>query len=390
MDETALALKDAIEKYLEWMAANAYSRSTQQNYKCSLRDFLSFTKSRKYRWDNIFSSSSIRCFKKVKGPRTIPAISGLSRYLFNQGKLAQPIQVRKLPPRLPDIYEEFLVYQKNYCQTSDRYITQIRRVLCAFNDYCQQNGIGLKALKIEHVDAFRNVFFKDFSPATRHAYRGYLRKFLSYLYHQRRLFAKDLAPLVLGRREYGLARPPRFLRPGEVQKIFAHLNPSTASEIRTYALMHLAYTMGLRPNEISRIRLDDISFGRQILRLNLRKGDNPLELPIPEHTVKAVAAYIIGARPQSAYRRVFLTLHPPHRPMTAKLVGYHISKIIKQAGLDASAYWMRHTYAQNMLEAGASVFEIKEMLGHDKIESTKSYLRVHIQMMRKVLFDEIL
>jgi site-specific recombinase XerD len=49
---------------------------------------------------------------------------------------------------------------------------------------------------------------------------------------------------------------------------------------------------------------------------------------------------------------------------------------------------LRHTYAQNLLEAGASIFEIKEMLGHDKIESTKNYLRIHIQLMRKVLFDE--
>jgi site-specific recombinase XerD len=69
MDETAFALKDAIEKYLEWMAANAYSKSTRRQYKQSLRDFLSFTQSGKYRWDNIFSSSTIRRFKKVKGIR---------------------------------------------------------------------------------------------------------------------------------------------------------------------------------------------------------------------------------------------------------------------------------------------------------------------------------
>lgn len=219
MDETALALKHAIEKYLGWMAANAYSKSTQQNYKYSLRDFLSFIRSARYRWDNIFSPRTIRRFKKIKGPRTIPAIAGLSRYLYNQGKLAQPIQVRKSPLALPEIYEDFLLYQKNYCQTYDPNATRIRRVLCAFNDYCQQNGIDLKALKIEHIDAFRNVFFKDFSPATRHAYRSHLRKFLSYLYHQRRLLTRDLSTMVLGRREYGQARPPRFFRPGEMQKI---------------------------------------------------------------------------------------------------------------------------------------------------------------------------
>ena len=61
---------------------------------------------------------------------------------------------------------------------------------------------------------------------------------------------------------------------------------------------------------------------------------------------------------------------------------------MKAAGLSSSAYWLRHTYAQNLLETGVSIFEIKEMLGHDKIESTKNYLHIHIKLMRKVLFNE--
>jgi site-specific recombinase XerD len=61
---------------------------------------------------------------------------------------------------------------------------------------------------------------------------------------------------------------------------------------------------------------------------------------------------------------------------------------IRQAGINGTAYWLRHTYAQNLLESGASIFEIKQMLGHDKIETTKVYLHVHIKLMRSVLFDE--
>jgi site-specific recombinase XerD len=61
-----------------------------------------------------------------------------------------------------------------------------------------------------------------------------------------------------------------------------------------------------------------------------------------------------------------------------------------QAGLQASAYWLRHTYAQNLLEAGTSIYEMKEMLGHDMIDSTKKYLHIHIKLMREVLFDESL
>jgi site-specific recombinase XerD len=291
---------------------------------------------------------------------------------------------------LPTIYEEYLRYRKKYRHASDRMTNHIRRVLYAFDGYCQRNGIQLWSLKIEHVDAFRDECFNGFSSATRRVYRIYLRGFLSYLYGERQILTVDLAPLVTGRREYGRAKPPKFLRPDEVQQLFDNLDPSSASGIRTYALVHLAYSMGLRSIEISQLRLKDISFSRQLVRIATRKGDNPIELPIPEHTLKAVAAYIIGARPKTKHRRLFLTIQPPHRPMTPNAVSFRISETMKQAGLNASSYWLRHTYAQNLLEAGASIFDIKEMLGHDKIESTKKYLCVHTRLMREVLFDETL
>jgi site-specific recombinase XerD len=219
-------------------------------------------------------------------------------------------------------------------------------------------------------------------------YRGNLRGFLTYLYHERNIIKTDLAAFVVGRREYAQAKPPNFLRPQEIQKLFAGLTIDTASDMRTYALVQLAYTMGLRPKEISRISLDHLSFSTQQLTVAERKGTNPVELPMAEHTVKAVAAYVIGARPKSDQRTVFLTLYPPFRPMSANLVARHITKAMRKAGLPSTAYWLRHTYAQNLLETGTSIFEIKEMLGHDKIESTKLYLHVHLKLMRKLLFDE--
>jgi len=56
--------------------------------------------------------------------------------------------------------------------------------------------------------------------------------------------------------------------------------------------------------------------------------------------------------------------------------------------VSSTAYWLRHTYAQNLLEAGTPFFEIKEMMGHDSIETTRRYLHVHTKLMRKVLFDD--
>jgi site-specific recombinase XerD len=389
-NDTIVALQQAILDYLTWMGASGYTQKTQQCHKRNLRLFLLFIRLERYHWDEIFTRKILKRFKRARGLSHAHGVTGLSRYLYGRGKIAQPVQDRKALPSLPSIYEDYLVYKKKYHQVSGSNANKIRRVLNAFYRYCQRNGIELESLKIEHVDAFRDKFFKGFAGNTRHVYRNYLRRFLSYLYRERGILTTDLAPLVVGRREYAQAKPPKFLRPAEIRQLFAGLNTSCASGIRTYALVHLAYSMGLRPKEISQLRLNDISFGQQLLRVNVRKGDNPLELPIPEHTVKAVAAYIVGARPTTNRRRLFLTIHPPHRPMSPNTVGYHISKAMRQAGLNASAYWLRHTYAQNLLEAGASIFEIKEMLGHDKIESTKKYLHVHTKLMRKVLFDESL
>jgi site-specific recombinase XerD len=64
---------------------------------------------------------------------------------------------------------------------------------------------------------------------------------------------------------------------------------------------------------------------------------------------------------------------------------------MQEAGLpeEATTYWLRHTHAQHLLEAGISVFEIKEMLGHDDIEATGRYLHIHLKLMRSVILGEL-
>ncbi|MBA7630371.1 Tyrosine recombinase XerC [subsurface metagenome] len=381
-------LKQAIGNYLQWMKSVGYARKTRQSYQAQLNQFVCFIKNRTISWQELFTSNSLECFKKIRGQSSVPAINGLSRYLFSQGKIPKPLARKTKPVELPKIYEDYLAYQQTYRQATVRQISNIKRVLAAFDQYLQTHKIDLCSLKIEQVDAFVAEFFAPFAAASCRIYRCMLRGFLKYLYHERNIIKRDLAPLVVGRREYAQAKPPNFLRRQEVRKLFAGLTIRSASDIRTYAMVQLGYTMGLRPKEISRISLDDITFSTLLLAVTDRKGNNPVELPMPEHTVKAIAAYVIGARPESEHRRVFLNMLPPFRPMSPNGVGRHITKAMRKAGLSSTAYWLRHTYAQNLLEAGASIFEIKEMLGHDKIESTKLYLHVHIKLMRKVLFDE--
>jgi integrase/recombinase XerD len=383
-------LEQAIGDYLLWMTGQGYADKTIGGYKQQLNQFFIFIKERRFSWDGIFTLDTLEWFQKVRALRWAHAVNGLSRYLFEQGKIPRAIPKRKPQADLPDIYEQYLAYHKKSQQAPDSKIRTIKRVLAALHGYLERHGIKLFILSIEHVDAFLAEFNEGFATATRKTYRSYLRGFLSYLYNERKIIKTDLAPLVVGAPLFAQAKPPKFLRPQEVEKLFANLKLSTANDIRTYAMVHLAYFLGLRPAEISKISLDDISFTRAELTLRDRKSNNPITLPVPENTIKAIAAYMIGARPDSKHRTLFLSFHPPHGPLSPGVIGYYITASMRQVGLSSSAYWLRHTYAQNLLEAGASIYEIKEMMGHDSIESTRKYLSIHIQLMREVLFDETL
>ena len=301
-----------------------------------------------------------------------------------------PLRRQKPSQPLPDVFKDYLHYKRKYCQAPERTVNANRRVLGAFASYLKRHCIELQILRIEQIDDFLAGYLNGYSTATGRAYRGYLRGFLSYLFDERRLLSKDLAPLVTGPPLFAKSKPPTFLRREEIQKLFAGLGSSTASELRTAAMVHLGYMLGLRPCEIASLKLDDINFVKAELCLRYRKNNRPDRLPLPEAVIKAIAAYLIGGRPKSKHRALFLTLYSPYRPLSANAVGHHIRKRMRAAGLSGTAYWLRHTYAQNLLEAGASIYEVKEMLGHDCIESTKKYLHIHIEMMRKVLFDECL
>jgi integrase/recombinase XerD len=289
---------------------------------------------------------------------------------------------------LPEIYEDYLVFYERTKQAPKPQINQVRRSLASLHNYLQSNEIDLSSLEIAHIDAFQAECFKSFKPATCRVYRSRFRSFLRYLHQERKIIKRDLAALVTSRRSYSQAKPPKFLRPQEIQKLFAGLEVNTPAGIRNQAMVHLAYCLGLRPFEIARITLDDISFRERELLVKTRKGNNPMTLPLPEHVAKSIAAYLMKVRLKSRYRTLFLTLCTPHRPISKNVVGYCIGKCMRQAKLPSTPYWLRHTYAQNLLESGTPIFEIKEMMGHDKIESTKNYLRIHIKMMREVLFHE--
>lgn len=368
-DKEIRTLRQNIRSYLDWIDSLPYrNNDNKHRYHVVLMDFLGFIRNKEL---------------LNKGDHAFPI-----PVYFNDGKTDQPLKPPKKEIPLPEIYEQYLVYQKQALQVCRDYSRQANKILVLFHEHLEKQHITLSDLNIKHLDQFMAGF--QVSQSTLRLYRNHIRGFLKYLYHERGIIKKDLAPLLVGPRQYAKQKPPKFLRPEEVRKLFDALSLKTPADIRTYAIVHLAYFLGIRPVEISRITFDDISFSKGELSLRKRKADNPITLPVPEQVLKALAAYVVKARPKSPERHVFLSFHFPYRPMSPSTVVGYLFRIMKKAGLPASGYWLRHTYAQSLLQMGRSIYEIKEMLGHERIESTGVYLHIHTELMRKVLFNETL
>lgn len=281
-------------------------------------------------------------------------------------------------------------YLANYrYQTSGKMVSHAKRILTSFAAYLQNSNTSFGNLSIEQVDRFLAHYNKAYAPGTCRTNRSHIRIFLRYLYQHGKL-KKDLGTLVVSPPEFARSKPPKFLRLHEVQKLFDTLDLSTAKDLRTNAALHLAYYLGLRPGEISALTLDDISFRQKEIFIRSRKNFTPAHLPLPDDVIKAIVAYIVGGRPPSKHRTLFLHLNFPHEPVSRNNIPTLIRDCMQQNDLPSSTYWLRHSYAQNLLESGASIYEIKEMMGHKNIGSTQKYLSVHINLMREVILDETL
>ena len=389
-DEDIRKLAQAIEDYAKWVKGTSKTTS----YPQTLMDFLVFAINSEMTWKDMFTVDTLEAFRSHSRFTVAPrALVSLSDYLFSQNRIDQPLeiptpQIFKQVVQLPDLYEQYLLFYKQTSRVSDNYQKHVRRLLARFHEYLQKQNIEISAIEIEHLDTFMGGIKGALS--THSLYRSQLRGFLRYLYHERKIIKRDLADLLVGPPIFAKPKPPKFLRPNELQKLFSSLTLSTPRSIRTYAMVHLAYTMALRPVEISRIILNDISFSEKTLTMPERKGDRPITLPIPEKTMKVIAVYILHVRIKTQHRHLFMTHKRPYRPLSSGSVCVEIWRAMKDAGLSSSAYWLRHTHAQNLLLLGRSIYEIKEMLGHQDIQHTQRYLHIDTELMRKVLLNETL
>ncbi len=194
-------------------------------------------------------------------------------------------------------------------------------------------------------------------------------------------------------KEQGLAsnpvKPSHFLRRGrplpkhlaqeQVRALFAQI-----THPMDHALGLLMLRCGLRVSEVTRLRLGDIDWAQQALRIEQGKGRKDRIVYLAADALAALRT-CLALRPEAVPDGlVFWNQKRPHRALSSKGIQKKIERYAKAAGLKASCHSLRHTFASNLLEAGAEVISIKELLGHASIGSSERYAKLSNQRVKEV------
>jgi integrase/recombinase XerD len=162
-----------------------------------------------------------------------------------------------------------------------------------------------------------------------------------------------------------LAGLPRALEPGQVQTLLASCNQHTAAGCRDLAMLTLLARLGLRAGEVAALMLDDID--RRAGEITVRgKGSRCERLPLPDDGGEAIAGYLLDGWPEPSEGawQVFLRARAPRRALTAGGFSGAVSTAGRRVGIGpARAHRLRHS-ATGMLQAGASLTEIGQVLPH--------------------------
>jgi site-specific recombinase XerD len=172
---------------------------------------------------------------------------------------------------------------------------------------------------------------------------------------------------------------PRVLRPDEVATLLDRIPASSPIDLRDRALFELAYSSGLRAQELVDLDVGAVSYDAEEVRV-LGKGQKTRIVPAGEAALRAVATYCERGRPvlASAADEPALFLSKSGRRLQTSDVRRRVRVWARHAGLAAGVHphALRHSFATHLLEGGADLRAIQELLGHATISTTQIYTRV--------------
>jgi tyrosine recombinase XerC len=221
-----------------------------------------------------------------------------------------------------------------------------------------------------------------------------LRSFYKFLVRRGVVEASPVKGITLPKPE---KRLPKFLTVEQMKALLdAPLRPTDEKQsidpvlaARDVAILETIYSCGLRVSELSALRVMDVNFSEQLVRVR-GKGNKERQVPVGEPALVAIQNYwALLLKAPAAQQPVFLAHRDRFEPVSARVIQLRLKHYLMLAGLDPqlTPHKLRHSYATHLLDAGADLRSVQELLGHAHLVTTQVYTHVSTERLKKA-YDE--
>lgn len=182
---------------------------------------------------------------------------------------------------------------------------------------------------------------------------------------------------------------PDILTTGEIDQIIAAVDTSNTKGRRDSAMLEVLYSCGLRVSELISLRMEDLFFGEGYVRV-IGKGDKQRLVPISSTARDKIQIYLQERHALRAGEQIVF-LNNRGGKLTRVMLFTIIRQAVLRAGIDKhiSPHTFRHSFATHLLEGGASIRQVQEMLGHESILTTEIYTHLDNEHLRRTIEDHL-
>ena len=281
--------------------------------------------------------------------------------------------------------DAFIRYLATERGLSAAYQLSVRQTLDSLAGWMRSTPCALADLGTDELAAFLGHRKETgLSAASLRITTVHLKVFFRWLLEKNTLEMDPAEPLLAPRPDQSL---PETLHASELTKRLESIDPTHLLGRRDLAILELFYSSGLRLSELCKVRMEMVDFEEGFIRIT-GKGDKTRVVRVGNKAREAIASYMINERPTLVTKKTSSHLFISIRGTA--LSPDRVRKIVKHraaaAGIDQNIYphLLRHSFATHLLEGGADLRVIQELLGHADISTTQVYTHVDRQRLKSV------
>ena len=391
----AAPLVEQRERYLVHLKKIGAKRSGLRkcaNDQLSLVRLLKLTEVRRVHLSQIEAAAAIwskpkerRCDWAASSKTSARFVNHAVRWLRFLGWLDEPIHEQHPYHAKVAIFETWMREERGLSMAT---MEGTCRAANHFFRWLAAQGVPLSAIRMTDIDDAVAAEHRRgaWNRRTMHDYAQRLKLF--FLFAETRGWCRaGLATGIMPPRFIADETVPKGLRREDVLRLLGSVQGDRPVDKRDRAILMLFVAYGLRAGEVSGLRLDDLDWKNEMLRVRCPKPGRTHLWPLSHEVGHAILRYIQDARPTGFGRSLFLTSHAPIRPVGRQALGKIVSDRLAGIGIVSGrrgTHSLRHAAAQHLLDQGVSMKVIGDFLGHRDPSSTTIYAKVNLAALREV------